>query len=49
MQELSQKVENISIERVRDEISKILLSTSPGKGIRLLDKYHILNLSLIHI
>ena len=25
------------------EISKILLSLSPAKGIRLLDKYHILN------
>ena len=49
MQELSQKVVNISIERVRDEISKILLSTSPGKGIRLLDKYHILNIFLPEI
>ena len=43
MDELSHKVVNISIERVRDEISKILLSLSPAKGIRLLDKYHILN------
>ena len=43
MDELSHKVENISIERVRDEISKILLSLSPAKGVRLLDRYHILN------
>mgnify|MGYP001296584098 FL=1 len=43
MDELSHKVVKISIERVRDEISKILLSLSPAKGIRLLDKYHILN------
>ena len=43
MDELSHKVVNISIERVRDEISKILLSLSPARGIKLLDKYHILN------
>ncbi len=49
MEELSQKVVNISIERVRDEISKILLSASPGKGIRLLDKYYILNIFLPEI
>ena len=43
MGELSHKVVNISIERVRMKYLRILLSLSPAKGIRLLDKYRILN------
>ena len=36
----------ISIERVRDEISKILLGNNPGKGLKSLDKFGVLDLLL---
>jgi tRNA nucleotidyltransferase (CCA-adding enzyme) len=36
-------IKKISIERVRDEFSKILLSKTPSSGIRLLNKANLLN------
>ena len=37
---------NISIERVRDEITKILSGNNPGNGLKLLDYFGILELFL---
>lgn len=39
-------IKNISIERIRDEFSKILLSSSPSKGLLLLETTGILKLIL---
>lgn len=39
-------IKNISIERIRDEFSKILLSSSPSKGLLLLEDTDILELIL---
>jgi len=36
MSTLAAEIERISAERVRDELSKLLLTDSPGRGIRLL-------------
>lgn len=42
IQKLAPKIQNISTERIRDELTKILISPSPAKGIRLLDSMGLL-------
>ena len=42
----SKNISNISQERIRDEFFKILLSETPSKGIKILEKMEILNIIL---
>lgn len=42
IEELANKITNISKERVRDEINKILLSQNPSKGIEILESTGLL-------
>lgn len=42
----SREILNISMERIREEFFKILLSETPSEGIRLLEKIGILNIIL---
>lgn len=41
--ELAQTIENISTERIREELNKILLSSLPSEGIELLYSTNLLN------
>jgi putative nucleotidyltransferase with HDIG domain len=43
LQEYAQKISNVSWERIRDELLKILASDSPEKGIILLDESGLLS------
>lgn len=42
IRQLAQEIRVVSGERVRNELSKLLTGPHPGEGLRLLDRYHLL-------
>lgn len=47
--EMGHLLEEISVERIRDELFKILLSNKPSLGIRLLDRLNILEIVVVEL